>query len=201
MHSPDFYPPGTVRALMGTDALTPPTRHALTQRLAVPDQPRFFQPDEWALLRSVRERLFPQPDRAEPLEPEWELDQRLSAGKTNGWRYDGFPADGETFRRALAAINETAQQQFGTNWYALSDAQRDELLRNVQRGEVPESRWWSTPPVRFFEELLAELTEIYYAHPIAQEEIGYVGMADASGWTRIGPNEREDREPQALPHS
>ena len=43
--------------------------------------------------------------------------------------------------------------------------------------------------------MLAELTETYYAHPLAQEEIGYVGMADLPAWTKIGLNEREEREP------
>ena len=47
---------------------------------------------------------------------------------------------------------------------------------------------------RFFEELLAELTENYYAHPLAQEEIGYVGMADLPKWVNIGLNEKDDRE-------
>jgi hypothetical protein len=46
--------------------------------------------------------------------------------------------------------------------------------------------------------MLAELTEYYYAHPLAQEEIGYVGMADAHGWTRLGLNELEPREPEPL---
>lgn len=192
------YPEGTVRALMGTDAVTPLTRRALNQRLTVPDQPRFFQPDEWALLRSVRARIFPQPDRAEPLEPEWELDERLFAGKTNGWRYDGFPTDGETYRRALRAMAETARQEYRRDWEQLTDAQRDDLLESVQRGEVPPDLWATVPPARFFEELLAELTEIYYAHPRAQEEIGYVGMADAPGWTRLGLDQRDEREPQPV---
>ncbi|MBW3634848.1 MAG: GMC family oxidoreductase [Armatimonadetes bacterium] len=51
------------------------------------------------------------------------------------------------------------------------------------------------PSPRFFEELLAEATEHYYAHPLAQEEIGYAGFADAPGWKRIGLDERENREP------
>ena len=32
-------------------------------------------------------------------------------------------------------------------------------------------------------------------YPLAQEEIGYAGMADLPAWTKIGLNEREDREP------
>jgi hypothetical protein len=54
------------------------------------------------------------------------------------------------------------------------------------------------PANRFFEELLVLATETYYAHPLAQEEIGYAGMADAAGWQAIGLDEREAHEPAPL---
>jgi hypothetical protein len=41
-------------------------------------------------------------------------------------------------------------------------------------------------------------TETYYAHPLAQEEIGYAGMADARGWRAIGLDEREAHEPASI---
>lgn len=69
------------------------------------------------------------------------------------------------------------------------------MLLAVQRGEAAGETWRSLPPGRFFEELLAEATEVYVAHPLAQEAIGYADMADAPGWTRIGLDERETREP------
>ena len=34
--------------------------------------------------------------------------------------------------------------------------------------------------------------------PLAQEEIGYVGLADLPSWTKIGLNEKEDREPNPM---
>lgn len=48
---------------------------------------------------------------------------------------------------------------------------------------------------RAFEELLAEGAEIFFAHPLAQDDLGYAGYADAHGWTRIGLGEREARDP------
>ena len=55
---------------------------------------------------------------------------------------------------------------------------------------------WSGPNSRlWFEELLAEATENYVAHPLAQQEMGYVGFADRPGWTQIELNQREEREP------
>ncbi len=66
-------------------------------------------------------------------------------------------------------------------------------LHRIQRAEAPGETWKAMPANKFFEELLAEATTNYYAHPIAQEEIGYAGMADVPGWQRIGLNEREER--------
>lgn len=50
----------------------------------------------------------------------------------------------------------------------------------------------------YFEELLALVVDIYYAHPLASEEIGYTGMADAHGWQAIGLDERETHEPVSV---
>ena len=39
---------------------------------------------------------------------------------------------------------------------------------------------------RFFEELLTEVVELAYSHVAVQEDIGFVGMVDATGWTQLG---------------
>ena len=54
-------------------------------------------------------------------------------------------------------------------------------------GEAPGENWQEVLQDKFFEEMLAELAESYYAHPLAQEEIGYVGMADVPGWDSHRP--------------
>ena len=61
-------------------------------------------------------------------------------------------------------------------------------------GDAPGATWQTLPAKRFFEELLAEAAENYYSHPLAQEEIGYVGMADLPAWERLGLNQLDDRE-------
>ncbi len=70
-------------------------------------------------------------------------------------------------------------------------------MRQVQRGRASGAAWRTLPSHRFFEELLAEVTEAYYSHPLAQEEIGYTGMADAHGWQHVSLNDLESWEPRA----
>ena len=195
--TPDTYPPGTVRALLETSLVTPPTHDALQERLnAAPDaSPQFFTASEFALLQAVLARLFADPQAPSPRDIAAAIDSRLAGGRSDGWRYDALPPDSDAFRRGLQGLDQTAQAQFGVGFVALNAGRQAEVLMAVQSGDPPGEIWRTIPAARFFEELLAEAAEGYYSHPLAQEEIGYAGMADARGWTKIGLNEREAWEP------
>ncbi|WP_254244887.1 gluconate 2-dehydrogenase subunit 3 family protein [Hymenobacter sp. BRD67] len=91
-------------------------------------------------------------------------------------------------------MQEIAQALFATAFEQLAGDKQDEVLGALAGGNPPGVTWQTLPADRFFEELLAELTETYYAHPWAQDEIGYVGYANMPTWTRIGLNEKEPRE-------
>ena len=195
------YPSGTVRALLSTEHVSAATRAAVQGRLDAPATyaPQLLAPETYALLEAVAARLLPQPDRPDqpiPLAPA--LDQRLAAGRADGWRYDTLPPDREAFRLGLGGIQEIAQVLFQADFTSLNTEQQDAVLQALAEGHPPGPAWETLDAVRFFEELLAELTETYYAHPLAQEEIGYVGLADLPSWTRIGLNEKEDREPKPM---
>ena len=193
-----IYPSGTVRALLASPHVSEATRAAVQARLDAPAAyvPQFLAPETYALLEAVAARLLPQPDRAAqpiPLAPA--VDQRLAEGRADGWRYDALPPDREAYRLGLGGIQEIAQVQFQADFTALSAGQQAAVLQALASGTPPGAGWETLDAGRFFEEMLAELTETYYAHPLAQEEIGYVGMADLPAWTKIGLNEREEREP------
>ncbi len=197
---PHTYPAGTVRALLETDLVTPPTRRALEERLqqSAVTAPRFFDARDFATLRAACARLIPQPEREHAIDLAGALDERLADGRCDGWRYDQMPPDGEAHRRGLRGLDESAQLMCNASFQQLDAAQQDEVLRAVQRGEAGGATWEKLPAHRFFEELLAELTEIYYSHPLAKEEIGDASMADAHGWQSIGLDEHAAHEPRAL---
>ena len=89
---------------------------------------------------------------------------------TDGWRYADTPADGQAYQALLAALPDAFEQ--------LEHEAQDAALRELQ-GSQPHT----------FEDLLAELTEGFMAHPLTQFRFGYAGFMDAQGWARIGPNE------------
>ncbi|QKZ11803.1 gluconate 2-dehydrogenase subunit 3 family protein [Spirosoma sp. KUDC1026] len=193
------YPAGTVRALLDTDMVTDATRQALTERLTKqPSAPKFFSEAELSLLKAICGRLIPQPDRTEPIDIAGGIDERLAGNKSDGWRYDTMPADGDAYRTGLQGVDESAQALFEQPFLQLTGDQQDEVLRRVQAADAPGAVWDKIPSERFFEEMLAEVVGTYYSHPLAQEEIGYVGMADVPTWQRIQLNELETREPKPL---
>lgn len=209
MHRDDWYPRyprGTVRALLDTAHVTPATRAALRARLdgdgraasGCDAAPRFLDAPALATLRAACARLVSQPDGAPPIDLVAMVDARLAAGAGNGWRYAALPPDGDAYRVGARGLDESARAAYGVAFAALTAAHQDALLHAVQSGAVRGGAWDTVPPARWFEELLAELVECYYSHPLAQEEIGYVGMADVPGWPALGLDVLDAREPRPL---
>ena len=196
----DHYAPGTVTGLLETDRMTAATRQVLRVRL---DQnpsagPRFFDSTTFELLRCVSARLIPQSDPGRFIDLAGRLDVQLLEGVGKGWRYDSLPPDDNLLTIGLQGIDETAAIMFGQGFNTLSESQQTSVLTAVQNGAAPGGTWQQLPAHLFFEELLAALVALYYAHPWSQEAIGVVAMADKQGWQRIGLNQLEMIEPLAL---
>jgi hypothetical protein len=196
------YPQGTVRSLLETRLVTDTTRRVLRERIAADIEnedytPAFFDAPMFATLRAVCARLIPQPERARKIDVAVCIDKRLACDMSDGWRYNTMPPDGEAYRLGLQALNASAQELQSVDFVRLDEASANQLLHLVRDNQAPGANWSALSPARFFEELLAEATESYYSHPLAQEEIGYAGMADADGWTRITLNDLEAWEPRA----
>ena len=160
-------------ALLASEHVTQPTREALTGRMTRTLERRFFSPAEFDVLRAVAARLVPH-DRT-VLDLALEVDDRLASGAGDGWRYADAPPDGVACRELLGALPK--------DFAELEEDQQDERLRALQNAQPHP-----------FEDLLAELTEIYYAHPLVQVALGYIGFADAPRWEHTQLNELDGRE-------
>lgn len=192
------YPIGTVRAVLATDHVTAPTAAALRRRQQ-PVDPHLNRLGATgiALLVAICDRLIPQADRDEPIDIVARLHRDVAAGGGDGWRYASLPADGTALVAGVAAVEASAHAMTGRGFLDLDEASRDAVLDAVQCGAALGAAWRELDQKRWFEELLVMVTEIYYGHPIAQEEIGYLGMADAHGWPDVGLGARAAFEPVA----
>lgn len=162
-----------ILALLNSAHVTEPTRRALLERLDRRYERQFFDGAEFGRLRALAVRLVPH-DPAE-IDLAGTVDHRLQSGVGDGWRYADAPPDGEAYRALLAALPEGFETLDG----------------GAQDAAVP--ALGSSHP-HAFEDLLAELTEAFMAHPLTQYRFNYAGFADAPEWPRVGPNELEPRE-------
>ena len=189
---------GAIEVVIETTKVSHATRDALNARLAwrAGAEPALGE-QALATLRAVCDRLIPQGQGRAPVDLAGRLDAALASGPGDGWRHDDLPPDREAVAVGLRGIEETAAAMFQRAFAELPPEWRDAVLARVQDGSAPGRVWATMPPKRFFEELLGQLATLYYAHPAAQEAIGFIGMADAEGFQAIGLNRRDPIEDMA----
>src|SRR5918996_4841084 len=164
------------------------TREVIRQRLEHVPVVRFFTEQEVRTLTAIADRILPQTDRSEiekvPIVP-W-IDERLHEDRRNGYRYEELLPQREAWRWALAGIDETARAlSAGKAFCDLTVQSQDVVLRHVERGTAPGDAWKKVPAQRFFTSVLVITNvQIYYAHPIAWNEIGYNGPSSPRGHVR-----------------
>lgn len=195
-----FYPEGSVLTLLESANTTMPTRMALQERLTrLPvTTPRFFDDIEFFSLQAVCRRLISPSGETVQVDIAGSIDTALTEGNSDGWRHDAMPPDALAYRLGMQGLDQTAAKFFNACFTQLDGSQQDSVLCAIQQGDAPGLVWQTISGALFFEELLARVVEIFYAHPLVQESIGYAGMADAPGWQLIGLNQLEAREPKPL---
>ena len=106
----DRYPGYDVLAKRWTESWNEPTRQVIDRRLAVPREPRFFSATEWPTLGAVCDRIMPQPKDRPPVPLAAYVDQKITDGLLDGYRYAQMPPQGEAWRRGLAALDQAAER-------------------------------------------------------------------------------------------
>lgn len=161
---------------------------------SVPQPLRVFTEGEADTLRALASCLFPVDGGALPTDFVSPIDKRLADGNSDGWRYDILPPDDQMWSFALRGFDQTGQALYGRDFTACSPTEQDAVLHSVHECSPPGEVWQTLSPKRVWEEILAELSELYYSQAQAQAQIGCVSFADARGWHEIGLNKREGWE-------
>lgn len=164
-----------------------PTRRALEGRLARTPRdykPTCISPEAFAILERVLSRLFPDDENGAPGANELSLAARIekqrAGGRGNGWRYASLPPDAQALAEGLARLDNSAQHRHRRHFVELTEDRADALLHRIQNGE---ERWDGMDASRWFEEILADATEIFVSHPETLEAMSFDGFADQpDGW-------------------
>ena len=172
------------------------TRKVVEKRVEHIPPRRYFSEAEWRFWEVVLEHLIPQsdrtPDRRVPLLPS--LDKRLYENRTIGYRFEDMPQDREAYRLGMQAIDEEARARFRGDFLSLGALHRDKVLQAIHDGcpKGAEAIWKQMSISRFWQLILGDAIDVYYAHPFAWDEVGFGGPAYPRAYTRL---ERGEPEP------
>jgi hypothetical protein len=195
MSAPDRFPGYDVQSKRDGVSWNDATRRTIDRRLAMRGrEPEFFSPAEWRVLCAVCDRIIPQSD-PDPVPLAAMLDARIMLGRTDGYRRVPLLEFAESWACALEALAAESQARHGSAFEALPPEAQDELLRQMQRGELVGPAWQGMPSREFFmHRLVLDIAALYYAHPRAWNEIGFGGPASPRGYVRLGFDRRDPWE-------
>ena len=179
--------------ILKSPRVSAPTRQALESRMKPPAnyKPTCITPEAFAILERMLGRLLPDDENGAPGANELSLAARLekqrAEGHGNGWRYAALPPDAEALAEGLRLLDQSAQHRHRRHFVELTEDRADALLHRVQNGE---ERWEGLDASRWFEEVLADATELFVSHPASMEAMGFDGFADEpNGWPAAGASQ------------
>jgi gluconate 2-dehydrogenase gamma chain len=170
--------------------------------VAQPGPWRFFTPDEATTVEAIVDRLIP----ADELTPGGKdlgcavfIDRQLAGPYghhgglymegpfQHGTKQQGMQSDvtpSEHYRRALAALNAHCQQAFGMKFAALSNSQKDDVIKGLEDNKL---ELGGDSGHDFFKQILNDTQTGFFADPV------YGGNKDMASWKMIGfPGTRYD---------
>lgn len=172
------------------------TRRVVLDRVDAVPPLRYFAADDAAFWSIVFEHLLPQADRTPNRRVAIinAVDDRLGSDRSPGYRFADMPPDREAYRLGREAIDEESRAVHGGAFRDLTYAQREDVLSLLHDGRprAAAAIWQRMSIHRFWQLIVGDAIDAYYAHPWAWDEIGFGGPAYPRAYTRL---ERGDPEP------
>jgi hypothetical protein len=163
------------------------TRSVVQQRLGAPQPMRFFTEAEQPTLRALCDVATAQD--AEPRVPVAAMvDEKLAAGRLDGFRYADMPPDPITWRLVLSGLDESARARSGAESFAACATEEQEaIFAAFVEASLHGGAWDELNVSRAFSVCMRAILSAFYSHPWAWNEIGYGGPAYPQGYMRLGP--------------
>ncbi|MGC2654244.1 MAG: gluconate 2-dehydrogenase subunit 3 family protein [Mycobacterium sp.] len=162
------------------------TKKVVLARLESPGPLKFFTADEEPCLRAFCDTVLVQ-DR-QPRVPVAEfIDDKLAAGRLDGYQYVDMPDDRDTWRLVLRALDETARYHYDEASFAAAEqVTREAILDQFSKGCLQGGIWGRLNVSRAWSVCMRMVLSGFYSHPWAWNEIGFGGPAYPRGFMRLG---------------
>lgn len=161
------------------------TREVVKKRLEPHSSFDFLNSDETRLLSAICATLIDDDREKILVFILHHFDSNLKSEIGENQRKTGTPPEADLVRKGLTAIAATARSTYKGSFPELTLVQRQELLGQVERGQLSGTGpWTGLPQKELFKKLLNLTVEAYYSHPTIWSEIGYAGPAYPRGYVR-----------------
>ena len=157
------------------------------------DPLRFFAIAEARTLRAFCDVCVAQD--TDPRVPVAELvDDKLAAGRLDGYQYADMPDDRETWHIVLAGLDEVARHRYGAGegFGALAPEAQEAVVDQLAHGTLSSPSLDALNLTRAWAVCMRMILAAFYSHPWAWNEIGFGGPAYPRGYMRLGPLSAED---------
>lgn len=177
----------TFDVLSAADTWDAATTAVVMARLDEPAPLRFFTAHEEPCLRAFCDTVMAQDE--EPRVPVAEfVDDKLAAGRLDGYQYSDMPDDRDTWRTVLRGLDHTARSRHGTEGFADAEpAHREAVVDDLSQGHLAGGPWDGINVSRAWGVCMRSILAGFYSHPWAWNEIGFGGPAYPRGYMRMGP--------------
>jgi Gluconate 2-dehydrogenase subunit 3 len=167
------------------------TREVVLARLDLHGPLRFFDEAEAVTLSAFCDVAMAQD--GEPRIPLLAMvDEKLAAGRLDGFQYAGMPDDRETWRLVAKGLDEAAAAAGVHGGYAQAPAElQSRICDDLSKGRIAGATWESLDAARAFSVVMRAVLSEFYSHPWAWNEIGFGGPAYPRGYMRLGVGQSE----------
>lgn len=163
------------------------TAKVVEARLHVSPELHFFSASEASTVRAFCDVCVAQDE--EPRIPVAEMiDEKLAAGRLDGYQYADMPDDRDTWHFVLAGLDEVARSRYGQTSFAAAALETQEaIVGQLAEGHLSGGSWDSLNVKRAWSVCMRMILAAFYSHPWAWNEIGFGGPAYPRGYMRLGP--------------
>ena len=130
----------------------------------------------------------------EPRVPVAEMvDDKLAAGRLDGYQYADMPDDRDTWHLTLAGLDEvTAERHDGRRFSELDWDAAEAIVADLSDGKLRSESLAKLNVARAWSVCMRMVLAAFYSHPWAWNEIGFGGPAYPRGYMRLGPTSTRD---------
>jgi len=172
--------------LTAADTWDHATSKVVLARLNPPGPLRFFTAKQEPILRAFCDTVLAQDN--EPRVPVAEfVDDKLAAGRLDGYQYADMPDDRDTWRITLTGLDHTAAARGSDSFAAADPATQEAIIDDFAHTRLSGGPWEELNVAHAWSVCLRSMLAGFYSHPWAWNEIGFGGPAYPRGFMRLGP--------------